>query len=265
MSNIFHDPAIQRLVWTVAVAAAMLPLSGCGSATGSDTEQRITFDDWMPGKPLESERERPYAYQLNPETIFATSCSGCHGDDGRLGPAPPLNDSLFLAIYKPEQMLEILAGGRSDGLMPAFDAGHVGGLTEQQRQVLVTSIWKRWGGTTDLPANIPPYMQQSTGDATAGKAIFAAACSRCHGDSGSGGSAGALNTRGFLALVSDQLLRRIMITGRPDLGCPDFVQSGTESALKRPLSSNDIANVVALMGAWRTQEEKALLGGPQDE
>ena len=108
-------------------------------------------------------------------------------------------------------------------------------------------------------------MQQSTGDATAGKAIFAAACSRCHGDSGSGGSAGALNTRGFLALVSDQLLRRIMITGRPDLGCPDFVQSGTESSLKRPLSSNDIANVVALMGAWRTQEEKALLGGPQDE
>ena len=105
MSKILRDSAMQRLACAVAAVAAMLPLSGCGSATGSDNEQRVTFDDWMPGKPLESERERPYAYQLNPEKIFATSCAGCHGDDGRLGPAPPLNDSIFLAIYKPEQML----------------------------------------------------------------------------------------------------------------------------------------------------------------
>lgn len=265
MSKILRDPTMQRLAWAVATAAVMLPLSGCGSATGSDNEQRVTFDDWMPGKPLESERERPYAYQLNPEKIFATSCAGCHGDDGRLGPAPPINDPLFLAIYTPEQMLAILAGGRSDGLMPAFDAGHVGGLTEQQRTILVQGIWKRWGGASDLPENIPPYVQQASGVAAAGKAIFAAACSRCHGESGSGGSAGALNERGFLALVSDQLLRRIMITGRPDLGCPDFVQSGTASSLKRPLTGPDIANVVALMGTWRSQEEKALIGGPEDE
>ncbi len=253
---------MQRLAWAVVVAATMLPLSGCGSATGSDNEQRVTFDDWMPGKPLESERERPYAYQLNPEKIFATSCAGCHGDDGRLGPAPPLNDSIFLAIYKPEQMLEILAGGRSDGLMPAFDSGHVGGLTEQQRQILVKSIWERWGQKNNLPENIPPYSPQVSGMPTAGEAIFAAACSRCHGESGSGGSAGALNDRGFLALVSDQLLRRIMITGRPDLGCPDFVQSGTESSLKRPLTGADIVNVVALMSAWRAAEVEALVDGP---
>lgn len=262
MTNILRDRRMQRLTWAVAVAATMLPLSGCGSATGSDNEQRVTFDDWMPGKPLESERERPYAYQLNPEKIFATSCAGCHGDDGRLGPAPPLNDRLFLAIYSPDQMLEILAGGRSDGLMPAFDAGHVGGLTEQQRQVLVKSIWKRWGHKNYLPENIPPYLPQVSGMPTAGEKIFAAACSRCHGESGSGGSAGALNDRGFLALVSDQLLRRIMITGRPDLGCPDFVQSGTESSLKRPLTGADIANVVALMSAWRAAEVKALVDGP---
>ena len=262
MNNILRDRKMQRLAWAVVMAATMLPLSGCGSATGSDNEQRVTFDDWMPGKPLESERERPYAYQLNPEKIFATSCAGCHGDDGRLGPAPPLNDRLFLAIYSPDQMLEILAGGRSDGLMPAFDAGHVGGLTEQQRQLLVKSIWKRWGHKNNLPENIPPYLPQVSGMPTAGEKIFAAACSRCHGESGSGGSAGALNDRGFLALVSDQLLRRIMITGRPDLGCPDFVQSGTESSLKRPLTGADIANVVALMSAWRAAEVKALVDGP---
>ena len=30
--------------------------------------------------------------------LYATNCAGCHGADGRLGPAPPLNDPLFLAI-----------------------------------------------------------------------------------------------------------------------------------------------------------------------
>jgi len=257
-----HNDRLLSLACALGITCLAIPLSGCGSATGSDNEQRVRFDDWMPGKPRESERERPYAYQLNAEKIFATSCSGCHGDDGRLGPAPPLNDPLFLAIYSPDQMLAILASGRSDGLMPAFDAGHVGGLTEQQRGILVKSIWERWGGASDLPANIPPYLQQATGEAAAGKVIFAAACSRCHGEDGKGGTAGTLNERGFLALVSDQLLRRIMITGRPDLGCPDFVQSGSESSLKRPLTGVDIANLVALMNAWRSGEEKALVDGP---
>ena len=262
MNKTHHKRSLTWFISALSMICSTLPLSGCGSATGSDTEQRVVFDDWMPGKPLESERERPYAYQLNAEKIFDTSCSGCHGTDGRLGPAPPLNDQIFLAIYSPAQMLEILAEGRNDGLMPAFDAGHVGGLTEKQRQILVKSIWDRWGHTSDLPADIPPYLPQASGMPTAGKAIFAAACSRCHGDAGKGGSAGALNERGFLALVSDQLLRRIMITGRPDLGCPNFVQSGTESSLKRPLNGNDIANVVSLMSAWRAGEVKALVDGP---
>ena len=256
---------MRLLAWSLGilgVACVLLPCSGCGPATGSDSEQRVTFDDWMPGKPLESERERPYTEQLDPVKIFSTSCAGCHGEDGRLGPAPPIHDPIFLKIYSPDLMQAILAGGRSEGLMPAFSPNHAGGLTDQQRVVLVKSIWKRWGQATQLPANIPPYRAHASGAAGAGKSIFAAACSRCHGDAGKGGSAGALNNRAFLELVSDQLLRRIMITGRPDLGCPNFEQSGTESSLGRPLTGTDIANVVALFGEWRSKEEKELIDGP---
>jgi mono/diheme cytochrome c family protein len=146
--------------------------------------------------------------------------------------------------------------------MPSFAPDHAGGLTDEQRAVLVKSIWERWDQAASLPANIPTYRADTSGTAAAGKAIFAAACSRCHGDAGKGGSAGGLHNRAFLALVSDQLLRRIMITGRPDLGCPNFEQSGTESSLGRPLTGTDIANVVALFGEWRSKEEKELIDGP---
>lgn len=242
------------LLVSAACGLLIASIAGCGSPSGTDNEQRITFDDWMPGKPRQSERELPYSDQLDPVKIFATSCAGCHGADGRLGPAPPLNDRLFLHIYTPEAMLKLLAGGRSEGLMPAFVANHRGGLTEQQRKILVESIWNRWGSADGLPQNIPPYTASGNGNPVAGKQIFTAACSRCHGTDGEGATAGALNRTAFLDLVSDQLLRRIMITGRPDLGCPDFVESGTKSDSGKPLSSDDIANVVAFMRAWQTRQ-----------
>ena len=31
-------------------------------------------------------------------TLYGRNCAGCHGADGKFGPAPPLNDPLFLAI-----------------------------------------------------------------------------------------------------------------------------------------------------------------------
>ena len=262
MNLIVRHLSLTFLPVAAVIVLSVLPLSGCGPATGSDVEHRVTFDDWMPGKPHQSDRELPYSYELDPVKIFATSCAGCHGAEGRLGPAPPINDPIFLHIYSQDAMLAILAGGRNEGLMPSFVAKHRGGLTEQQRSILVKGIWARWGQASELPANIPPYHGQSPGNAAAGKALFTAACSRCHGDAGKGGSAGALNNRAFLDLVSDQLLRRIMITGRPDLGCPDFVEAGTESSLRRALTGTDIANVVALLGKWRSKKDKEMIDGP---
>ena len=252
MSSQYRNMALFLPLAVATCGLMVLPLAGCGSSTGSDVEQRVTFDDWMPGKPHQSDREFPYTDQRDPVTIFATSCAGCHGAEGRLGPAPPLNDPIFLHIYNPDAMLKLLAGGRSEGLMPSFLASHRGGLTEQQQTILVKSIWQRWGGATDLPKNIPPYLTSGSGNASEGKQVFATVCARCHGTDGAGATAGALDNHAFLELVSDQLLRRIMITGRPDLGCPNFVDSGTQSDLARPLSSGKIANVVALLGEWRS-------------
>jgi hypothetical protein len=74
----------------------------------------------------------------------------------------------------------------------------------------------------------------------------------CHGDQGQGGDdAGALKEPAFLALISDQALRRLVITGRPDLGMPAYDGTDGRGPRFRPLTSAEIDDVVALLASWR--------------
>ena len=52
----------------------------------------------------------------------------------------------------------------------------------------------------------------------------------------------------FQNLVSDQDLRRIVITGRADLGMPDYAHRGKEA-----LTAEDVTNLVALLSRWRQE------------
>ena len=75
-----------------------------------------------------------------------------------------------------------------------------------------------------------------------GLKVFARACASCHGDRGQGGtnggkSVGAINDPDFLALISDQALRRYVITGRPDLGMPDYADPKGRPEGFQPLTS----------------------------
>jgi len=85
--------------------------------------------------------------------------------------------------------------------------------------------------------------------------VFARACAGCHGSQGQGGKngdrqVGAINNQAFLALISDQAIRRYAITGRPDLGMPAFDGHNGRSAEFRPLSSAEIDDLVALLASW---------------
>jgi mono/diheme cytochrome c family protein len=222
-------------------AVSVVLLTGCGQRSPSSRVER----------PSEVSDFKP---------LFAQNCSGCHGEDGHFGVAPPLSDPLFLAIISDDEIKQIVTAGRPGTLMPPFARQNGGTLTDKQIGIIVSSIREQWAAPTDATKKPLDYVEAESlrnnarpGNAEAGKELFAQDCAACHGDDGRGGQdGGPLNEPAFLALVSDQFLRRIIITGRPDLRMPDYLVRHETSNLERPLSSQDISDLVAYLRSWRT-------------
>jgi mono/diheme cytochrome c family protein len=228
----------------------------------------------------------------NFDTLYKTNCAGCHGADGKLGPAPPLNDPLFLAIVPDPELLRVISGGRAvtpaqrspmpafgldkDGPPTAGPAGvvvevreetHAGArlaspLTAAQVKVLAEGIKKRWGPPLSPAGEVPKYLAPKRAgevkrDEGAGKRVFGQFCAGCHGKEGEGVERDGrlrrkINDPAFLALISDQELRRYAITGRPDLGMPPFDgEDGRPKEDFKPLTSVEIDDLVALLAYWR--------------
>jgi mono/diheme cytochrome c family protein len=235
--------------WFVAVATL---IAGCN----------------FPGAPNKADRPMPANQVMDFSVLYATRCAGCHGTDGKLGPAPPLNDAIFLAIVPDAELLDVVREGRSVGPaqktpMPAFAEKLGGPLTEAQVKVLAEGIKKRWlSSTTTTPqsSSLPPYLAEkaaTSGDKDEGSRVFARACAGCHGDDGKGEKdgkplpAGAVNDPAFLALISDQELRRVIITGRSDLGMPSYADKTGRPDDFRSLTSAQIEHLIALLREWR--------------
>jgi mono/diheme cytochrome c family protein len=209
-----------------------------------------------PGKPDPADRPVPADKVLDFAKLYEQNCSGCHGAKGMLGPAPPLNDALFLSIVPDAVLLRVIREGRRGTPMPAFAQEQGGSLTDEQVKVLAEGIKPQWSkpleGSTD---KVPPYLATGQGSVERGNKVFMRACTVCHGVQGEGIKrdgevAQRLNDPAFLALISNQALRRIVITGRPDLGMPDYAGKRKENAHFNPLTSAQVDDVVALLSSW---------------
>jgi mono/diheme cytochrome c family protein len=231
--------------------AAMLLAICCSLFSGCN--------DNLPGKPkLEDEFVMP-SDVTDFGKLFALRCASCHGADGTLGPGPPLNDEMFVALVSEKELSDVITNGRHDTLMPAWAKKQGGPLTDAQVAILVKGVHERTlasdkAGSQAVFPNAPPLFASagSAGNAQAGKQVFAAACAGCHGETGSGSAkAGAINDPAFLALMSDQVLRRYIITGRHDLGMPNFSEKTGRDPNFTPLTSEQVSNLVALLASWR--------------
>jgi cytochrome c oxidase cbb3-type subunit 3 len=217
----------------------------------------------LPGQPKRADRPVPANEVTDFGALYSTHCAGCHGIDGKLGPAPPLNDPIFLAIVPDAELLHVITEGRTvtagqKSPMPAFAQDRGGPLTDAQVKVLAEGIKKRWD--VDPSVSPPAYIEKAAakgGNKDEGARVFARACAGCHGPQGQGNKdgqplhGGAINNQAFLALISDQALRRTIITGRPDLGMPAYDGEAGRSPDFRALTSAEIDDLVALLRYWR--------------
>jgi len=219
----------------------------------------------LPGQPGTNDRYVPPQNERAFRVLFQRNCVGCHGADGLSGPAPPLNDKLFLALIPDTELQRVISEGRPGTLMPAFATARGGQLTAEQVKVLAEGIKPHWGSAEPAPSGAPAYLFTQTNAERAGSKedgikVFARACASCHGDHGEGGndgvgtdgrSVGAINQAEFLALISDQALRRLVITGRPELGMPDYSSPEGRPRGFKPLNSQEVTDLVALLASWR--------------
>jgi mono/diheme cytochrome c family protein len=208
--------------------------------------------DSLPGKPDRDQREIRPDDILDFSYLYKNNCAGCHGAGGRLGPAPPLNDPVFLAIVPDKTLHEVIRRGRKGTLMPAFALDEGGPLTSAQVDALAEGLKKHFKPAR-LKGNVPSYLYKEGGSPDRGAEVFDRACAMCHGDDGKGGEmAGAIYDPDFLALVSNQLLRRLAITGRPDFGMPGYGPAAGREKDFEPLTDAEVTDLVAFLASWRT-------------
>lgn len=267
----------------------------------------------LPGRPRPEDQYVPPQQERTFSVLFQKNCVGCHGADGKLGPAPPLNDPLFLALIPDAELQHVVSEGRPGTLMPAFAVANGGPLTAEQVKILAEGIKSTWGPVESPPrGTVPPLFEQLEPEATPVSAsppevirvpphprtptdseakpiapavpevlhvlprswpqatsneagagnkhegfnVFARACAPCHGDHGQGITRDdrrirTINDPDFLALVSDQALRRYVITGRPDLGMPNYADPKGRPKDFKPLTSQEVTDLVALLASWR--------------
>jgi cytochrome c oxidase cbb3-type subunit III len=201
----------------------------------------------MPGRPNASEQVIRPDQVLDFNTLYKENCSGCHGAGGKGGASIALRDPVYLAIADDATIRNVAAGGVRGTQMPPFAQSHGGMLTDEQIGALVSGI-RSWAPRNTPLDGLPMYKAESSGDPQRGAAVYATFCSSCHGPEGKGGNGGSsIANRTYLALVSDQYLRTVAITGRPELGAPDW----RGDVPGRAMSAREISDVVAWLASQR--------------
>jgi mono/diheme cytochrome c family protein len=219
----------------------------------------------LPGKPTAADVEIAPRDVRDFAALYRLNCAGCHGDDGHGNGAPALDNRVWLEIASDAIIREVIAQGRPGTLMPAFSKSDGGMLVDEQVDILVQGI-RKWANRgpqrrdeskrDDPPTPvIPPYAATAAGDAKRGATVYATACASCHGPEGKGaGKMGSIVDGSYLALVSDQYLRNIVVAGLPGTEHPNWRGSGRGE----PLTNEQITDVVA----WLSGQRAATPGQP---
>lgn len=215
-----------------------------------------------PGRPVRAEPNRPEEV-LDFQTLYGRNCTACHGKEGRGGATLPLANPIYLAVAGPDNIKRITADGVAGTSMPPFARSRGGMLSDHQISALTKGIIDSWGGHAGTDQLIP-YAAKTSGDSEKGKTAYATFCARCHGPHGTGikGGEGGVWTESivdstYLALVSDQFLRSVIIAGLPDRNMPDW-RSDLPGSNARAMTDQEITDTVA----WITSHRVATPGQP---
>ena len=145
-------------------------------------------------------------------TLYGQNCAACHGAERQNGAAMDLANPEYQALVDDARC----ANGsptecRARRCRPLRKSAG-GMLTDEQIDALVAGMRKQWSQPNAFAERQPPpYRKHKAGDAQRGQQAYQPHCAVCH--SGNRGSRSP--SPAYLALISDQSLRSIIIAGRP--------------------------------------------------
>lgn len=185
------------------------------------------------------------------KVLYSQNCAGCHGDHGRGGVSFALANPVYQTWADEATVRNIIASGQPGTQMSAFAQSAGGFLTDAQVDVLVKGMRGAWSepGAMNGQQSPPPYATQLQGDVAHGQQVYQAACSRCHQSPSED-----ITNPTYLALVSDRMLRTLIVAGRPDIGQPDW----RGDIPGRALTDQEVTDVVA----WLASKRVATPGQP---
>jgi cytochrome c oxidase cbb3-type subunit 3 len=193
-------------------------------------------------------------------TLYRQNCSACHGAEGMNGPSYPLANPTYQALVDEQVLHQVVANGDPGTLMPAFAISAGGSLTDQQVDALVNGMRAAWfKAARGDDANRPPYKGSKPADVAHGAQVYTTYCASCHGVAGQAAKskAGSITEPAFLALISDQVLRTVVIAGRPDIGQPDW----RNDVPGHPMSDQEVTDVVGWLSSQRPGAPQKKAGG----
>jgi cytochrome c oxidase cbb3-type subunit 3/ubiquinol-cytochrome c reductase cytochrome c subunit len=196
-----------------------------------------------PGKPKPDSAILRPEEELSFDVLYRGNCAGCHGADGKNGAAIELANPEYQAWVDGASFRKWIAGGMPQTQMPAFATSAGGPLTDRQIEVLIRGMRQRWA--RQFPAQLkrmPPYGQPVDADAGRGAQVFARSCRSCHRQSKQG-----ITSPDYLALMSDQALRAMIVVGVPDIG-----EFGFHADPMGTLTVQNLSDVVKFLGSLRS-------------
>ncbi len=222
--------------------------------------------DRLPGKPAPPAATPGLDVSTGFRAFYAERCAGCHGDEGRYGPARPLNAGIYLASIPEDALFTIVRDGIPGTRMPGFGGSSVTGVSDEQIRAFILGMKRTWANPTGLQSIVPWQAGLSEASAEHGATLFASRCEFCHPRAGNqtqvaGAQQGAVPRLGgdvrdpfYARLVSDQHLRTSIIFGRDDLHMPSvrgpFFTANGERVVEE-LSVGEVDALVAYLASFR--------------
>jgi len=200
---------------------------GHGEATG--------ISRYIPGDPRNQHHWTAPEDVKDFEELYVQNCRGCHSNGSGLSASIALDNPVYLAWIPEEKFRAVITEGVPKTPMPGFGAKGGGALTEEQINILVNGFMLK--KAANMPAGLPPY-EAPLGNAQRGEALLA----KVYGAE----KAADWANPSFLALVSNQYLRTLLVIGLPGPG--KEMENARNGA---PLSAEELSDVVAWLASKR--------------